>query len=105
MKSDQTGNRIGLLTALQAQALPGLDYLARKQMILPVLLLLATHRPLAFVFGQSLWLCSPLELLFPQMGLGRWAALLSHPHSGLALEALLEQSLAEPPSPGGEPTG
>lgn len=104
MKNDRTGERIELLAELQAKPLPGLKFLAQRRMILPVLLLLAAHRPLAFVIGQSLWLCSPLELLLPQAGLGRWAALLSHPHSGLALEALLAQSLAESPSPAGEPT-
>ncbi len=72
---------------------PSLRFLVRSQMLLPVLLFLSAHRPLAFVVGQGLWLCSPLELLLPGTGLGDWAALLSHPQSALALERHLEKSL------------
>ena len=54
----------------------------------------AAQRPLAFVLGQGLWLCSPLEMLLPRSGLADWAALLSHPDSGLALENLLADALA-----------
>lgn len=103
MKNERTGNCTELSAALQAEPLPGLDFLARRRMILPVLLLLAAHRPLAFVIGQSLWLCSPVELLFPQAALGQWAALLSRPDSGTILEVLLEQALAEASAPAGEP--
>ncbi|MBI3958343.1 MAG: hypothetical protein HY328_05995 [Chloroflexi bacterium] len=72
---------------------PGLHFLARSRMVLPALLFLSAHRPLAFIIGQSLWLCTPLELLLPEAGLGDWAEFLSHPQSGLALERLLENSL------------
>ncbi len=81
------------VTELLPRLAPGLHFLARSRMLLPVLLFLSAHRPLAFVIGQSLWLCSPVELLLPGTGLGDWAALLSHPQSGLALERLLENSL------------
>lgn len=72
---------------------PGVRFLARRRVLLPLLLLLAAQRPLAFVLGQGLWLCSPLELLLPKTGLGDWAALLSHPDSGMALEHLLADAL------------
>ena len=73
-------------------------------MLLPALLFLSAHRPLAFVIGQGLWLSTPLELLLPEAGLGDWAALLSHPQSSLALERLLEHSLlVGPPASEGDP--
>ncbi len=81
------------MSELLPRLAPGVDFLARRRMLLPLLLLLSAQRPLAFVLGQGLWLCSPLELLLPGTGLGDWAALLSHPHSGLALEHLLEDAL------------
>jgi hypothetical protein len=81
------------VSELLPRLVPGLRFLARRRILLPILLLLSAQRPLAFVLGQGLWLCSPLELLLPGTGLGDWAALLSHPHSALALERLLEDAL------------
>lgn len=74
----------------------GLDFLARRRMLLPGILFLSAHRPLSFVIGQTLWLCSPLDLLIPGLGLGDWAALLSHPECALALEKLLADRLDDP---------
>lgn len=81
------------VSELLPRLVPGLRFLARRRILLPILLLLSAQRPLAFVLGQGLWLCSPLELLLPGTGLRDWAALLSHPQSGLALEHLLEDVL------------
>ncbi|MCL4831319.1 MAG: hypothetical protein KJZ86_02725 [Caldilineaceae bacterium] len=75
---------------------PGLDFLARRRMLLPGLLFFAAHRPLSFLAGQALWLSSPLELLIPGLGLEGWAALFSHPQGGLVLEKLLAASLENP---------
>jgi len=77
---------------------PGVHFLVRRRMLLPVLLLLSAQRPLAFVLGQGLWLCSPLALLLPGTALADWATLLSHPQSGLALEHLLADALLLDPS-------
>lgn len=82
------------------QIAPSLHFLARRRMLLPLLLFVSAHRPLAFVIGQSLWLCSPVELLLPGVGIGDWAALLSHPHGGALLERMLEDVLVRDP---GEP--
>lgn len=67
--------------------------LARSEMVLPILLLISGHRPLAFVFGQLLYLLEPLGAwVFPE----EWsslALLLSHPHGPERLEDLLQSSL------------
>lgn len=74
---------------------PGLDYLARRQMLLPGLLLLSSHAPLAFVTGQMLWLLSPFELLIPNTHLQDWARILSHPQGGALLKNQVENILAD----------
>ncbi|MBX3052950.1 MAG: hypothetical protein KF753_15820 [Caldilineaceae bacterium] len=86
METDLTPVLTGLITRLG----PTLRFLARSRMLVPALLFVSVHRPLAFVLGQTLWLCSPAEILVPAARLGDWAALLSHPQSGLLVEKLLE---------------
>ena len=70
-----------------------LDFVCERQMELPLLLLLASHRPLAFVAGQLLLLALPLTLLMPALPLRVWAELLSHPQG----PALLQRRLADAP--------
>jgi hypothetical protein len=72
-----------------ARLVPSLRFAARSRMVLPLLLFLTSHRPLAFVAGQTLWLCTPFELLIPELRLGDWAALLSHPQSSNLLEQMM----------------
>lgn len=85
--------------------IPSLDYLARSQMLLPGLLFLSSHAPLAFVAGQALWLLSPFEMLFPNANLGAWARLLSHPQAAASLKRLADQALAHETNPRDKPTG
>jgi hypothetical protein len=70
-----------------------LDFVCERQMELPLLLLLASHRPLAFVAGQLLLLALPLTLLMPALPLRVWAELLSHPQG----PTLLQRRLADAP--------
>ena len=81
--------------SITTRLLPGLRFLADRRMLLPLQLFLSTHRPLAFVIGQGLWLCSPIDLLLPGVGVGDWAALLSHPRCGGLLEQLLDDTLRD----------
>lgn len=67
--------------------------LAHRQMLLPALLFLVSHRPIAFVAGQGLFLLQPLEILLNGTGWHDWAALLSHPRGPAALEAFLLATL------------
>ena len=90
-------------TEQDSRLLPSLDYLARSQMLLPGLLFLSSHAPLAFVAGQALWLLSPFELLFPNANLGAWARLLSHPQAGASLKRLVDEALAHETPPRSEP--
>lgn len=90
------------VTAIATRLAPGLGYLASRRMLLPALLLLSSHAPLAFVAGQMLWLFSPFELLVPDAHLGEWARLLSDPQAGPALKRLLEDGLADENSQTGE---
>lgn len=70
------------------------EALARRRLLLPALLFLSAHRPLAFLAGQLLWMAQPvggLLLLSPGMqnALEDWARLLSHPQGPAALEQML----------------
>ncbi len=85
MKSD--------LHAITPRLASSVHFLAHRRMLLPVLLLLSSHRQLAFVVGQGLWLCSPFDMLAPEMHLSDWAALLSDQRSGAVLEQMLETAL------------
>jgi hypothetical protein len=53
--------------------------LARRELLTPVLVLLASHRPLAFAAGQLLYLLDPLAALAGRPHLSAWAATLSDP--------------------------
>ncbi len=72
-----------------------LSAIGRRRMVLPAVLLLAGHRPLAFTFGQLLLILQPLAALLGSDGLDSWARLLTHPGGPAALSerlaALLEK--------------
>jgi hypothetical protein len=68
--------------------------LHRRQLTTPALLLLAGHRPLAFVTGQLLYALAPLGLLLGWESVTDWAALLSAPDGTKRLTA----SLTTPPA-------
>lgn len=80
-------------TEQDSRLIPSLDSLARSRMLLPGMLFLASHAPLAFVAGQMLWLLSPFELLFPNANLEGWARLLSHPQAVASLTRLADGAL------------
>ena len=48
-------------------------------MVMPALLFVAGHRPLAFVLGQTLLVLQPLAALLGAEGLRLWGELLSQP--------------------------
>lgn len=54
-------------------------HIAQREMALPLLCLVAGHRPLAFVAGQILYLLEPLAAIGGQSRWQMWAALLSDP--------------------------
>ncbi len=86
-------------TEQDSRLIPSLDYLARSQMLLPGLLFLSSHAPLAFVAGQMLWLLSPFEMLFPNANLGAWARLLSDPQAVASLKRLADGALVHETNP------
>ena len=53
--------------------------ISRRRMVLPTVLFVAGHRPLAFVLGQILLILQPMAALLGSDGLAPWAHLLSHP--------------------------
>lgn len=61
----------------------------RRQLTTPLLLLLASHQPLAFATGQALYALMPVGLLLGWQGIGDWAALLSTPDACKHLTAIL----------------
>ena len=66
-----------------------IDSLAHRQLIAPALLLIAGHRPLAFVAGQTLHLAAPMGAMLGFDGWTEWARVLSDPQSAdQLLEAL-----------------
>jgi hypothetical protein len=71
----------------------------RRQLTTPLLLLLASHHPLAFVTGQALYALMPLGLLLGWESIGDWAALLSAPDASKHLTAILTTSPAGFPTP------
>ena len=75
-----------------------LSAIRHRRMVLPVILLLAGHRPLAFTFGQVLLILQPLAALLGTDGLDAWARILSHPGGPAALTDRLADHLvcAEP---------
>ncbi len=56
-----------------------IETLAQRQMLAPVLLYLAGHRPLLFFAGQGVALVAPLAAMLGADVLDEWAALLTHP--------------------------
>lgn len=71
-----------------------LQTIAQRNMALPVLCLVASHRPLAFVTGQLLYLVAPLAALLGQPICSEWAALLSHPQGIKLIEERLTKMQA-----------
>ncbi|MCY3992025.1 MAG: hypothetical protein OXI52_03430 [Caldilineaceae bacterium] len=72
-----------------------LSAIGQRRMVLPAVLFVAGHRPLAFVFGQILLILQPMAALLGSDGLASWAHLLSIPGGPDALSdrlaALLER--------------
>jgi hypothetical protein len=64
---------------------------AKQPLALPALCLIASHRPLAFVASQTLYLCAPLAELLGWPAWQRWAAALSDPTQVGRVEALLAE--------------
>ncbi|HMN27549.1 MAG TPA: hypothetical protein PKE45_05280 [Caldilineaceae bacterium] len=65
--------------------------LVRRDLLTPALLLLTSHRPLAFVVSQLLYLLEPLAALAGQQRLQPWAELLSDPDRLAEFERLLAE--------------
>jgi hypothetical protein len=63
----------------------------RRQLTMPLLLLLASHRPLTFVTGQLLYALAPLGALLGWESASDWAALLSAPDANQRLTKLLTE--------------
>jgi len=76
-------------TQLPASMQATIDSLASRQLLAPALLLLAGHRPLAFVAGQTLYLAAPVGAMLGFGGWTEWAQVLSDPRgTDQLLEAL-----------------
>ncbi|MBV7331934.1 hypothetical protein KFU94_27630 [Chloroflexi bacterium TSY] len=65
----------------------------KREMLLPLLLFVAGHRPCTFLAGQTLHLFSPMAALLGLAECREWAELLSHPGGSELLEAYLESRL------------
>ena len=104
---DQTRGRAGApplppqrqpdLTGTTADAAvdEAIDALRQRQMVLPALLFLAGHRPLAFALGQMLLVLQPLAAILGADGLAVWGTLLSQPAGPAALMQRLTRLLDE----------
>ncbi len=66
-----------------------LEAVRQRQMVLPALLFVAGHRPLAFLLGQTLLIVQPLAALLGLDHLGPWGQLLSQPEMPAKLTARL----------------
>jgi hypothetical protein len=81
-------------TTERSQDVPNVEAIAallhRRQLATPLLLLLASHRPLTFVAGQLLYLLAPLGALLGWVEIDAWAALLSAPDAHARLSASLD---------------
>lgn len=66
----------------------------RRQLVTPLLLLLASHQPLTFVMGQLLYALAPLGSLLGWEYANAWAAFFSAPDANRRLTTIL----AAPPS-------
>jgi hypothetical protein len=69
-----------------------LQALEQRQLALPCLLFITSHRPFAFVVSQLLYVLAPLAAIVGLRAWQDWATLLSEP----AGVAWLEQTLADP---------
>ena len=69
--------------------------LAQRELTLPCLLFVVSHRPCAFVAGQLLYLLAPLAAIVGQSTWQDWAALLSQPDGVVWLEKQLAAATAE----------
>ena len=65
--------------------------LVQRELLTPALLLLTSHRPLAFVASQLLYLLAPLAALAGQPRLQPWAELFSDPDRLAEFERLLAE--------------
>ena len=72
-----------------------LSAIRQRRMVLPAILFLVGHRPLAFAFGQMLLILQPLAGLLGADGIGAWGKLLSQPGGPSALTERLEDLLQE----------
>ncbi|MCY3710184.1 MAG: hypothetical protein OXG26_14930 [Caldilineaceae bacterium] len=72
-----------------------LSAVSQRRMVLPAILFLAGHRPLAFTFGQLLLILQPLAVLLGSEGLDAWVRVLTHPSGPPALTDRLAQLLEE----------
>ncbi len=70
-----------------------LSAIRQRRMVLPAILLLAGHRPLAFTFGQLLLILQPLAVLLGSRRLDAWVRVLTHPNGPPALTDRLEELL------------
>jgi len=70
-----------------------LSAIRQRRMVLPAILLLAGHRPLAFTFWQLLLILQPLAVLLGSRGLDAWVRVLTHPNGPPALTDRLEELL------------
>ena len=68
----------------------------RRRLLMPLLLLLAGHQPLAFASGQLLYVGAPLAHLLGWAAVDRWAAFLSAPHAAQQLTQQLAQAQDQP---------
>lgn len=64
----------------------------RRQLTTPLLLMLASHRPLTFVTGQLLYALAPFGALLGWEGASDWAAILSAPDANQRLATMLTTS-------------
>ena len=71
------------------------DAIGQRQMVMPALLFLVGHRPLAFVLGQTLLVLQPLAALLGANGPAIWGELLSQPTGPSTLTARLALLMEE----------
>ena len=94
--SDRSHRARGVERARSKNAVDeAVEAVRRRQMILPALLFLAGHRPLAFLLGQMLLVLHPLAALLGADGLHVWGELFSQPTGPSALTARLALLLEE----------
>lgn len=67
-----------------------LQAIRQHEMSAPVLLFVASHRPLAFVLGQMLHVANPMADLLGWSGCNDWANILSEPDGLSTLEQALD---------------